>query len=511
MEDVLLDCLIAEDGSETIKSVEDATLFTETRLRAWVTITDAMIVGNVFTKLALRLLLWSVSSEVSKTPMKKLLTAFKKTVSLKTPLVNLMQAETKEPEVCLMVPDIADTDEASMKTLSVLVLFCSVMHGAKVDNIKILKEKSLGTTVVLPKTVLKTVEALTAAAKDPMGSFPGDQKKYSTGFKANLPTMLSVMRLLTMKQDYIRKRQLAKGQSSVSHFELQSDFNSLSGIKVDEKSGYGVNLVKAICYSSTKPRNGGFPGSFIHASRKINEVKSDLALISKLGWTELSPSQHKLSEVLFNTVDEDMETRDGKTFVTKRSLVNITQDKRNFVNQEFRTAVALSLPRLDPASAKPMDEQLKVDPLSHKKRSIFENFKDPSRALLVDRLNESYAFRVSLKNPKSKTKEVHYKISRDRLLAQSANIPLIDSTGRTYPKLGDIPEQVVKYLRKKYNYPEKRSRDEAPPTQVEGEHMVLDPEQGSAGIPAGKRRKITKGQAKASVRKSGRIAQKNKS
>jgi hypothetical protein len=301
------------------------------------------------------------------------------------------------------------------------------------------------------------------------------------------------------------------GYEMEHQIKTRSDFNSLSGIKVDEKSGYGVNLVKAICYSSTKPRNSGFPGSFIHAARKINEVKSDLALISKLGWTELSPSQHKMSEVLFNTVDEDMGEKDGKVVVTKRSLVNITQDKRNFVNQEFRTAVALSLPRLDPASAKPMDEQLKVDPLSHKKRSVFENFKDPSRALLVDRLNESYAFRVSLKNPKSKTKEVHYKISRDRLLAQSANIPLVDSTGKVYTKLGDVPVQIVKYLRKKYNYPEKRSREEAPPTQVEGEHMLLDTVEGSASTPAGKRRKITKGQAKASVRKSGRLAQKTKS
>jgi len=347
---------------------------------------------------------------------------------------------------------------------------------------------------------------LTSAALDPTGSFSGDIYKFGS-FSGTLPGILAAMRLLTIKQEFIRKSS-SKNSKAVSFCELLQSFNAHSGLKTDESNSFGVRFVKSTLTSCVRPRNRMFPGSFIHSMRRINLVKTDFAVLARLGWTEYCPSHHKTVDVLFNTVDED---KDSKNKVTKRQLVNITQDKRHFLHQEFRTALALSLPRIYPKSKVDFDTQLKVDPLSHTSKQVIKNFQDNQRASLVDRLNESYGLKVSLKNPKSKTKEVHYKLSRDRLLASSANLPLIDSAGKVYPSLKDLPPNVLSYFRKHFNYPEKRKPDNEPPAQEGGMEVDSAPVDGEERhSPPEKRRKLTRGQAKAAVRRSGRLAQKAK-
>jgi hypothetical protein len=324
------------------------------------------------------------------------------------------------------------------------------------------------------------------------------------------------MRLLSVKEEYLRKRKFPKDskKSAVTYAELQQTFNIRAGFKSDENASYALRMVKMILNSCLKPSNKGFPGGWIHANRKINGVKSDFALVNLLGWTEIIPSQHKMLEVIFNTVDEDLAVVDDKPRVVKRKLINITVDKRNLLHREFRTAVTLCLPRIDPDSSISMDDQLKVDQLSSKSTTVINNFKHPKRSALVDSLNESYNFRVSLKNPKSKTKEVHYKISRDRMLDMSANIPLIDAKGREYAKFSETPKKVQDYLRKTFRYPSKRSREDDLDLHMEIDQGSLQVEvtETSAVLPRPLKRqkKITRGQAAQAVRRSGRLARNEK-
>jgi hypothetical protein len=231
-------------------------------------------------------------------------------------------------------------------------------------------------------------------------------------------------------------------------------------------------------------------------------VKTDFAVINLLGWTEKVPSQHKLLEVLFNTVDPPEDPDKDK----KYRLVNITQDKRNFSFREFRTAVALCLPRIE-SDESDISGQLKLDPFSVKDLDICNSFCSDRRDVLVDRLNESYGFKVSLKNPKSKTQEIHYKMSRDRLLAESANMPLRTADGETFATFSDLPKMLQKHFRDTFRYPIKRARNEKP-SEEEGQIMDVDAEAAPAiDSPSTKRRKkITRGQAAESTRKSGRLA-----
>jgi len=252
--------------------------------------------------------------------------------------------------------------------------------------------------------------------------------------------------------------------------------------------------------SCIKKHNKGFPGGWIHAARKRNGVKSDSALLYTLGWVEKVPSNHKMLEVLFNTVDPKDETS------KEDRLVNITQDKRNFTHQEFRTAVALTLPRLDTAKPDNHELDMRVDPLEVRNLQICNNFCRDKRDNLVDSLNESYVLKVSLKNPKSKTKEKHYAIFRNRLLNNSSGVPLIDANGVIYNSFGKLPQKTQKFLRDKFRYPVKRRSEEEGQEEPASGMEVDETAHHTTVRPTKRVRTMTKGAAKANIRKSGRLA-----
>jgi hypothetical protein len=314
--------------------------------------------------------------------------------------------------------------------------------------------------------------------------------------------MLAAMRLLNIKGEFIRKRKFdnKSGKTPTNFDTLQESFNLLSGLKTDKSVAFVLNSIKAILSSCVKAHNKGFPGGWINASRALNGVKTDFAVINLLGWVEKVPSQHKLLEVLFNTVDPLEENGLVKGY----KLVNITQDKRQFSHREFRTAVALTLPRINIVKGGNPITDLSLDPFSVKDLRICNNFCVDRRDILVDRLNESYGFKVSLKNPKTKTKDIHYKMSRDRLLAESANIPLVTANGLSYDNFSDIPKTYQKFLRDSFRYPIKRVREE----ELLSEEIIpmeVEPVTGETQASSSKKRKLTKGQAAVATRKSGRL------
>jgi len=504
---VILDLLIAEEGSDTINSLVDSKNFTKPILEKWVEIDTALRIGGFTDRLALKLYLWNSTSKIPEgSQLNKLLKISKKLQIDKYPLIQLHYVD-KEPTLDVVVPEYDMNDENSNKVLSHLISFACLLHGVKPDNVSYLIDKKQGTGIVtIPNTLNKLVDSLKVSAQHPLGIFAGEIFTFPSGYKGNLPGILASMRLISMKQEYLRKKKFPKNslKSVVSYNELQLTFNIRSGLKSDETNNYTTRLVKAILASCVKPHNTRFPGGWIHSNRKINGIKTDFALLNSLGWTEKCPSQHKLLEVIFNTVDEDTQKDGNQIKVVKRQIINLTSDKRRFLHQEFRTAVALTLPRLLPNSDVSYDTQLKVDSLSVKSLSIIDNFSRDGRPEMVDALNESYNIKVSLKNPKSKTKEVHYKISRDRLLASSANIPLCDAEGTRYETFSKLPGKVQDYFRKSFNYPRKRALDSDAPTQEGAPLMDIDAGDASTQQRLKRVRTMTKGAAKDNVRRSGR-------
>jgi hypothetical protein len=316
--------------------------------------------------------------------------------------------------------------------------------------------------------------------------------------------------LLHVKEEYIRKRKTRSGAfPTVSYFSLVDKFNTVSGLK-DGKETYVSKFISAALSSAVRMYNRGFPSGWKHSVKANNGIKGDTALLYLLGWVEKVPSSHKLAEVLFNTVDEDSTLVDGK-LVKKYTLVNITQDKRFFLQPEFRAAVCLTLPKLLTALPSSHEEQYRREGLQVKSTTIISNYVKGGRDLVVDALNDSYGLKVSLKNPKSKTRALHYKIGRDRLINITANRPLLDGSGKVFKTFSELPPATQKFLRDKFRYPAKKlgpSQSVQEPEEMITDEGVEPPHNTSAP----KKRKMTKGEAKVATRKSGRLAaQKSKS
>jgi hypothetical protein len=505
-EDILLDSLLSKVGETKLSSAADAERFVDSNLTNWVKIDTSAIVGGCVRRLSMKVLLFNSSATLEKgSKIGKLLKIVDRSLTIKSPIIS-QAFEGNISKLVFAMPDYDEDDESTLKCVSHIISLGCALHSTKPENVAITKDKNLGEgKLTISSSLSKLIDTMVSSAHHPQGLFLGEAYSFKSGYKANLVGILAAMRLINMKGEFIRKRKFSKdsGKFPTSFNELQETFNTLSGLKTDKTMAYTLNSVKAILSSSVKAHNKGFPGGWINASRSLNLVKTDFAVINLLGWVEKVPSQHKLLEVLFNTVDPVVD-KEGNT--TGYKLVNITSDKREFSHREFRTAVALSLPRIIKPSE--IESDLKLDPLSVKDLAICNLFCSDRRDILVDRLNEAYGFKVSLKNPKSKTKEIHYQMSRNRLLAESANIPLV-SIAKSFESFTELPKPVQKYFRDTFRYSVKK-RDLETGEEDPDSSMQVDTEGVSTQSqpPLKRQKKFTRGQAAQAVRKSGRLASK---
>jgi hypothetical protein len=504
-EDILLDSILSVVGETSLNSYADAEKFVDSKLSLWVKIDLSAVAAGCLRKLALKAFLFNNTKSLERdSKLGKLLKIADKSLTLKNPIIS--QAYEKDTsKLVFCFPNFDEEDEPTLKCVSHIVALGCALHSTKPENVAITRDTAYGEgKLTISSSLSKLIDTFVSSAHHPQGLFLGEVQTTSAGFKGNLVAILAAMRLLNIKGEFIRKRKFpnGSGKSSTSYNTLQETFNLISGLKTDKSMAFALNSVKAILSSCVKTHNKGFPGGWINASRALNGVKTDFAVVNLLGWVEKVPSQHKLLEVLFNTVDS---TEDSNKKVTSK-LVNITQDKRNFSHREFRTAVALCLPRVFISNRAP-EADLKLDPFSVKDLSICNNFCSEKRDILVDRLNESYGFKVSLKNPKSKTKEIHYRMSRDRLLAESANMPLITAEGTKFETFSDLPKPLQKYFRDNFRYPIKRKLDETLDVDQDvpmEEGAVLEPTEESP--PLKRKKKYTRGKAATITREGGKAA-----
>jgi hypothetical protein len=505
-ESSLIDLIATNIDRSTISSLQDCKLAITSYIKDLVKITTAGTANGAVDRVARKLFLYINTKDIGSTPgLDKMLKSIQKTLVINSPIVEQVY-DDEVSSLVLSFPDFDAEDEDSLKVIAVLVGFAASLHQTSLENIRINKDSKLGSgKITIPASYKNLVNQVLASSKSSTGLYAGEIVKFNSGFNANIVEMIAAMRLLNLKQEFIRKKKFPSDskKTPVTFNLLQESFNISTGLKSTGEVTFIVKFIKATLHSAIQLHNRGFPGGWTNACRTRNGVKSDFALLNILGWTEKVPSNHKALEVLFNTVD--LKSKDNG--LKKDQVVNITQDKRHFSYQEFRTAVALTLPRLDVRVPANHARDMKLDPLSVKDLRICKNFCEERRDLLVDSLNESYILKVSLKNPKSKTKEVHYKNFRDRLLNASANVTLIDARGNKFSKFSDIPEKTQKFLRDTFRYPSKRKEPAASDEAQTAENMVVDTEVQPQSSSRQKRTKtMTKGQAKEAIRKSGRLA-----
>jgi len=364
----------------------------------------------------------------------------------------------------------------------------------KPDDVYFYVDTELEKKISMSSSFWKLVDNIKSSARSTTGDFNGPNVMFTGSRYTSSPVgLLASMRLLQTKDLLLRKR-VEKDNVALTFFMLQQKFNGSLGIKSEDSKSYAVLLLKGILASCVKPHNAGFPGGWVHKNREINKVKADAGLIQLMGWTEKIVSPYKLQEVLFNPVDNSHAIVNGKSTIIGRSMKNLTKEGRSMSFQEFRTAVYLTVPRLLFESVDNLEKQSKIEPLDHSDPRVIDNFARNETISIVENLNQSFAFKVNLKNPKSKTNLAHYENARGRLLASTANKKIVDGNGNTYTSFDTLPTNVKTFLRRKYRYPEKRAPESSAEKVQSEENMeiVLDTSPTEAVV---KKRKLRKGDA----------------
>jgi hypothetical protein len=185
-------------------------------------------------------------------------------------------------------------------------------------------------------------------------------------------------------------------------------------------------------------------------------VKSDLGLISVLGYTEKVPYDHKLQQVVFHdTVLKPNSKKDIRAKLDKGEFKTLS-----FL--EFRTGTVFTCAKLSVKSDVPFETQIKQEPLSLKSVKVSTNFNNTKYYKVTDSLNKAHAVLMSVSNPKSKTSAIHYEIARNEFLHMSDKSPIIDGDGIQYDNIFELPKPILDFCRSRYRYPivQKRTADE---------------------------------------------------
>jgi len=427
----------------------------------FISLSDALVATGVIKRIALKLMLYTHGRPAPNDgTLAKLVKATKLRDDNLVPLVQLNHVDQK-PRITFVIPEFKDEDTLSKRNLEVLVTLAHYALGVPVENLYLFKDPAQGTELRFDATTLKMMEDLSASAATPSGAFSGSDIKIGS-YNGNLPTMLATMHLLAIKQTFIRKRTPRKGETVfyVTSQELRSVFNQRSGL-VNPKS-YGSRVVRALLATIVSVSNKRFPGSWIKSNRDRNHVKSDLGLLSVLGYTEKIPYNHKLQAVIFHDT-----VVDPKSSLKIRSKFNKDEFKE-LSYLEFRSAVSLTCNRLNPKSDVSFDKQISIEPLACKDPLIVKCYDNSKYFKSIDALHRAHAIMVSVGKSTSKSKPIHYEKARNEFLHSTSKNPIVDVTGKEYQSIKDLPVPVLEYCCSLYRfkYKPKRTAEEVEMTDA---------------------------------------------
>jgi hypothetical protein len=186
-----------------------------------------------------------------------------------------------------------------------------------------------------------------------------------------------------------------------------------------------------------------------------------------MGWSYIIPSNHKLRTVLYTEVTKDPS---GNLKLHRKDISNGSKTTW----PEFRTAIALSLPKLKNLDSVSFENQIKIEPLDVKNPSIVSNFKpsqNNKRADMVNVLNEAFGLVIGLQSNIKEIRPETYLSKREHLLNLSAHVPILDGNSHEYSKWNEVPSNMKGFLHKNFDHPisgeKKRTQPDSTATQKE--------------------------------------------
>jgi hypothetical protein len=451
LEDAILDLICACTDKSTIASPQDAVKRIEQVLWTYIKKTDAKVASGIVKRLANGLLVDNMSQPLDEVDrLSVLLKKVKITREQKMPMAVfthkvLEKGASPSLILSLRVPALAPNNDGGVQNLALLIKFVCSITGADQTNVRVIKDPSLGDAVSLPAFQQTLLNQIAIAADSPKGICQGEVYKICEGVNANAVEMLAMLRLLNINQGRVRRQPTQPGQpkpSIVSNQDIKECYNQHCGLKVTNP-GYSLQVILEALAYSVRPTNERFPGGFIYAAKERLGVKSTEALLYKLGWIPIGPVHTKAGAVVYTTTRETEGNRIKTADLPEGSDLDF---------REFRTMVALALPKIDPSSSRPIEEQMRVDPLHIVNESTLKTYSDKRFCTLIENLNLAFAIKTALANPKSKATPEHYSRARSRMLTSSAHVPFVDARGIEYSSHLEIPENIRNFLLKKYHF-----------------------------------------------------------
>jgi len=248
-ESALLDHVISNYDVSNISSLQDCMKFVTTQVNNVVTVTTAGTAKGSLERVARKLYLYIVGKTCTDvTGLDKMLKSLQKTQVSRVTIIEQYYDEGK-PFLVLSLPNYDHEDEDTLKVLVLLIGFACTLHQTPIENVKICKENDLGTgKLTISSSYRSLINGLTVSAKSSLGLYAGETLKYSSDFIGNAVECLAAMRLLNIKEEFIRKRKFKKdsNKSSVSFNTLSETFNNTCGLKATGEISFIQKFISCI-------------------------------------------------------------------------------------------------------------------------------------------------------------------------------------------------------------------------------------------------------------------------
>jgi hypothetical protein len=378
---------------------------------------------------------------------------------------------TGDTLVC-RVPAYEDTNLGCLDNIGKHLRWACTILGLKNPTVKLLKDPVLGKAVTLPNKVERMMDSTLAALSLPSVEV-GERADFKTGLKGNLPELLAAIKLVRKYGGSLQKGVAPKGHkvNVVTLDDLKRSVNGRAGLNEHGIDNFTPLFVKFVFNELTKPNWSSFPGKWIHSLKSTNNVKNNIGIIYKLGYETKAPNMQKVSLVINTRVIPKSKSKTkekaskGKETLKKKDVelqvLDPKKDSDAISHQEFRLAVFLALPLIDPKDKASPTGQILRDPGTVKSKTI-TSFYSKNRDV-VDALNLAYATRVAIGRKGSKATVLGYKSARGHAIRLTANRPWQDANGVEYHLLSELPDHTRQFLLSHFN---RKLVEEDPPAST---------------------------------------------
>jgi len=451
--DCALDLLLLEEGWKDVVSSQDAIQLIKSFVTTQFIIEPALMKSEFIRDLAQSAELCLSSQSISETERLMNAIALSKDSSEHSARQNFVLTGNM---LAVRVPSYDTNNTGQVDNLGKHLRWAVTLLGIKDPIVKILPDEKMGNSVLLPAKIERMFDSTIASLSLPQES--GDKAEFKTGLKANLVELLAAIKLMRKYQGSMQNAPAPKGKKSLQTTteDLRKSVNGRSGLNEHGMPAFTSILVKAVFNELTKPTFSRFPGRWINSLKTTNNTKTNAGIIYKLGYETTCCSAQKLLSVIRGTVEsKDQATKDdpkGKASAqkteskSKYTLKECTKDNTpdGINHREFRLGAMMLLPLINPKAKQSPKDQISIDPLVVRDRTITSFYK--KNRDVVDAVNLAYATKKSLGHKNAKSTLGGYKSARGHAISLTANRKWQDSLGNEYTKLSEVPEHIRDFL-----------------------------------------------------------------